>query len=154
LILLLVLWMNRAFSSSVGWDLFLPSFIPLHGFTFQEKFPRSPILLRAAYSKKLSLYSWYSFGLVFHISYFHFFIPMELPPKPSRISGLLWGLFSGTAMLSAFILPVHIYALMKGYQMNLESWYFKLYFIALFGSALYHGFYRLKTILKDLAITK
>lgn len=72
--------------------------------------------------------------------------------RPSRIAGILWGLFSLTAFISAFLLPAHIYLTMAGWKIKLTPWYFKLYFGILFFSALYHGLYRLKTILKDLKI--
>lgn len=71
---------------------------------------------------------------------------------PAYFKGFLWFIFSGTAMLSAFILSVHIWALMNGYSMKLDSLFFKIYFSVLFFSALYHGLYRTKTILKDLKI--
>lgn len=72
--------------------------------------------------------------------------------KPAFLKGFLWFLFSGTAMLSAFILPVHIWALANNYSMKLNPWFFKIYFGVLLFSALYHGLYRTKTILKDLKI--
>lgn len=72
--------------------------------------------------------------------------------KPARLIGLLWGLFSAMAMISAFVLPVHVFAIMAGFLPRVDAWYFKLYFFVLFFSALYHGLYRLKTVLKDLKI--
>jgi hypothetical protein len=71
-------------------------------------------------------------------------------PATSYLHGLLWLAFSGTAMISAFILPIHILALLAGYQMNLSGELFWMYFAFLFFCALYHALYRVKTILKDL----
>lgn len=72
--------------------------------------------------------------------------------KPAFITGFLWFAFSGTAMLSAFILPIHIWAISHGYTMNLGNIFFRLYFVVLFVCALYHGLYRTKTILFDLGL--
>lgn len=74
--------------------------------------------------------------------------------KPAKLAGLLWGLFSATAFFAAFTLPIHIFALLTGWKMKLDPAFFKLYFAVLFFSALYHGLYRLKTVLKDLKILK
>lgn len=87
---------------------------------------------------------------------------MKEPIKPAYIKGILWFLFSGTAMLSAVILPVHIWALMTG---HVPEWWttgaywpspiiLRVYFIVLSIAALYHGLYRTKTIVFDLGFTK
>lgn len=78
----------------------------------------------------------------------------ESSPRPAFIKGLLWFTFSGTAMLSAFILPIHIWAIHAGYAMRLDAIWFRLYFVLLFGAMLYHSFYRVKTILFDLTFVK
>ncbi len=70
--------------------------------------------------------------------------------KPAYLKGFLWFAFSGTAMLSAFILPVHIWALSHGYHMDFPWWPFRLYFTVLMIAALYHSLYRVKTICFDL----
>jgi hypothetical protein len=84
--------------------------------------------------------------------------------KPDYFKGLLWFTFSGTAMLSAFILPIHIWILMnpqgcgsEGCEymwMDLSVWGAELYFFVLIGAALYHSFYRVKTIAFDLTWLK
>lgn len=79
-------------------------------------------------------------------------MPSRPDAKPAKLAGLLWGLFSATAFLSAFTLPIHIWALMTDWKMKLDPVFFKFYFAVLFFSALYHGLYRLKTVLKDLKI--
>lgn len=71
-----------------------------------------------------------------------------------------WMLFTGTAMLSAFILPIHMWVLAAnshcgpdgcGYVwMNLDPWWAKPYFLVLIFAALYHSFYRIRTIAFDL----
>lgn len=78
----------------------------------------------------------------------------EVSNKPLLIKPLLWLTFSGTAMLSAFILPVHVWALMSGNHMKLSWLPARLFFFVLFGAALYHGLYRTKTILFDLGVTR
>ena len=75
-------------------------------------------------------------------------------PRPAFLKGMLWFVFSATAMLSAFILPVHILALQARYEMKLDGFFYPLYFIILFGVMLYHSFYRVKTILFDLTLVK
>ncbi len=81
--------------------------------------------------------------------------PIPHTPHPvSYLKGFLWFTFSGTAMLSAFILPIHVWALAHGYAMNLSNIFFRLYFLVLFIAALYHGLYRAKTILFDLGLGK
>lgn len=85
-----------------------------------------------------------------------------LPKKPATAYGkaIGWMLFTGTAMLSAFILPVHMWVLAAnshcgpdgcGYVwMNLDPWWAKFYFLVLIFAALYHSFYRIRTIAFDL----
>ena len=75
-------------------------------------------------------------------------------PKPAFVSGFLWVTFSGTAMLSAFVLPVHIWALQAGYAPKLENFFFLGYFFIVFACALYHGLYRTKTVLFDLGLIR
>ncbi|MEK7524413.1 MAG: hypothetical protein AAB588_05295 [Patescibacteria group bacterium] len=81
---------------------------------------------------------------------------MSNTSRPAFIKGLLWFTFSGTAMLSAFILPAHIWALSSkdSIMYLMESFLFRAYFFILILCALYHGLYRTKTILFDVGITK
>lgn len=58
--------------------------------------------------------------------------------------------FTGTATLSAFILPVHIALLLRGDRIRLDATWMKVYFFILVFAALYHGFYRVRTIAFDL----
>lgn len=74
--------------------------------------------------------------------------------EPSYVSGLMWFAFSATAMLSAVILPIQIYALPSGYDLNVDTIFHKTYFSVLLIAALYHGLYRTKTIIFDLGIKK
>ncbi len=57
-------------------------------------------------------------------------------------------------MLSAFILPIHLLALLNGSSMKLDSIFFRGYFFILIIAALYHGLYRTKTVLFDIGLTK
>lgn len=70
-------------------------------------------------------------------------------PIPAQLKGFLWLLFSGTAMVSAFILPIHFWAMMNGFALQ-NSWKAKIFLIILLFSALYHGLYRTFTILFDI----
>lgn len=74
--------------------------------------------------------------------------------KPAYLKGFLWFAFIGTAMLSAVILPIHLWAITHGYEMKLDNFFFRLYFFVLISAALYHGLYRTETILFDLGILK
>lgn len=76
------------------------------------------------------------------------------PNSPAFLKGFLWFVFSGTAMLSAFILPIHLWAVLSGASMKLNSLLFRGYFFILIIAALYHGLYRTKTILFDLGLGK
>ncbi|MDP2625058.1 MAG: hypothetical protein Q8P27_02625, partial [Candidatus Peregrinibacteria bacterium] len=79
----------------------------------------------------------------------------SISPKPAYVKAGMWMLFSGTAMFSAFVLPIHIWMFMDGkgcgsdgcvyVGMRLDEWWFKAYFVILVGAALYHSFYRVKT---------
>ncbi len=77
-----------------------------------------------------------------------------MPSKLATLKALFWFIFSGTAMLSAFILPVHVWALNDGFSMNLTWWLPRAYFFVLFAAALYHSLYRVKTIAFDLGMVK
>ena len=74
--------------------------------------------------------------------------------KPAFVKGFLWFSFSGTAMLSAFILPIHVWAVMTGRWMSLEFWWQKTYLMILVAAALYHSYYRVKTVAFDLTLVK
>jgi hypothetical protein len=65
-----------------------------------------------------------------------------------------WMIFSGTAMLSAFILPIHIWAIMNGYVWDTRSVWIEIYFYILFLSAMYHSFYRVGTVFFDLTLKR
>src|SRR3989338_10641234 len=73
--------------------------------------------------------------------------------KTAYIKGFLWFAFSGTAMLAAFILPVHIWALTNDFTFQ-TTWLARIYFIVLMIAALYHSLYRVKTIVFDLGFGK
>lgn len=77
-----------------------------------------------------------------------------MPPKLATVKAFLWLIFSGTAMLSAFIFPVHVWALADGLSMDLSWWLPRLYFFVLFAAALYHSLYRVKTIAFDLGMVR
>ena len=74
--------------------------------------------------------------------------------KLAYTKGFLWLFFGAAAMLSAFVLPVHLYALTRGKIFNLSQPFFKLYFLVLFLAALYNGLYRLETIVFDLGLLR
>lgn len=78
----------------------------------------------------------------------------ERVPRPAKLKAFLWFTFSATAMLSSFILPIHVWTLAHGYSMNLGWLLSRLYFFILFTSALYHGLYRTKTIAFDIGLLK
>lgn len=73
--------------------------------------------------------------------------------KPALFKGLLWGMFSATAFVSAFVLPAHIFAWLRGMELR-EGLFFEVYLFAVLFCALYHGLYRAKTILHDLGFGK
>lgn len=85
-------------------------------------------------------------------------------PALAYAKAIGWMLFTGTATLSAFILPVHIWALISdshcgsggcGYVwMKLDSWWANLYFFILIFAVLYHSFYRLRTLIFDFTLVK
>lgn len=56
-------------------------------------------------------------------------------------------------MFSAFALPVHIFMLTHGFEMEATP-VASSYFFILISSALYHGLYRTKTIFFDLGFGK
>lgn len=57
-------------------------------------------------------------------------------------------------MLSAFILPIHFWAILSNASIKLDSLLLRGYFFILIIAALYHGLYRIKTILFDLGLEK
>lgn len=78
----------------------------------------------------------------------------KIPNSPAFLKGFLWLAFSAAAMLSAFILPIHLFAVLNGSPMKLDSPLLRSYFFILIIAALYHGLYRAKTILFDLGLEK
>lgn len=76
---------------------------------------------------------------------------MQTLAKPAYTKGIMWFLFSGTAMASAFLLPVHLWALFSDHTMQSTS-LSRLYFFFLAFCVLYHGLYRTQTILADLGL--
>ena len=76
------------------------------------------------------------------------------PSKPDRQTGLLWFLFSATATISAFTLPVHLWALMNLFDMNRGNFFMKSYFFVVIAAGLYHSFYRIKTIIFDIGFPR
>lgn len=79
---------------------------------------------------------------------------MQSSPKPAYSKGFLWFLFSGTAMLSALVLPIHFLMMLffPFVFMRLDSILTRGYFFVLFFAALYHGLYRTETVLIDLGL--
>lgn len=75
-----------------------------------------------------------------------------MSPKLATLKAYLWLTFSGTAMLCAFILPAHVWALSDGLSMDVTWWLPRFYFLVLFTAALYHSLYRVKTIAFDLGM--
>ena len=79
-------------------------------------------------------------------------------PRPAYAKALMWFLFSGTAMLSAFTLPVHFFALYEGIRPRLHFTFLgttlvgRGYIFILIFAGLYHGLYRTKTIAFDLGM--
>lgn len=79
----------------------------------------------------------------------------EFSIKPAYLKGFLWLLFSGTATLCAVLLPVHIYAILRGGDAKLgNSLYSRAYVFILISCALFHSLYRVNTILVDLGLAK
>lgn len=74
--------------------------------------------------------------------------------KPAFLKGIMWFAFSGTAMLSAFTLPVHIWAMTNNYKIALTGDWHRMYFLVLFAAALYHSIYRIYTIALDIGFMK
>ncbi len=75
--------------------------------------------------------------------------------KRIKYKALSWFIFSGISTFLAFFLPLHLWATINGYPKNN---YLLLPVILLWDllliCALYHGKYRLKTLLADLGIKK
>ncbi len=78
--------------------------------------------------------------------------------KPAYLKGVLWFLFSGTAMLCAFVLPGFIAALLYTKEMPtaelIHPLITSIYFSVIILAAAYHGLYRVKTIVFDLGFHK
>jgi len=72
--------------------------------------------------------------------------------QPAIIKGLLWGLFSGTATASAFLLPGFIIGQFfnKDYNHNLSPFLLYGAIGIIFFCAAYHSFYRIKASDHDL----
>lgn len=78
---------------------------------------------------------------------------MRVDP-PSYSKGFLWFLFSGTATVSAFILPIHIYALMSDFTIQRSHFFARAYIFIIIVCALGHSLYRVQTIILDLGFEK
>ncbi len=75
--------------------------------------------------------------------------------KPAYAQAVLWGLYSATATLSAFVLPVHFYALFRWKELDTVTQpIFKAYLFIVLFCAFFHGLYRTKTIFHDLGFGK
>lgn len=72
--------------------------------------------------------------------------------KPSKYAGITWFLFAGTATFSAFFLPIFIYMELSPKYMPLPNIPFLIFLSLIVFTALYHSFYRIKTILTDLGL--
>ncbi len=55
-------------------------------------------------------------------------------------------------MASAFILPIHFFALLNLRTLNTSHMLFRLYFFVLICAALYHGLYRTYALCSDLGL--
>lgn len=76
---------------------------------------------------------------------------MKKNPENTEIStALKWGLFSATATICAFILPIFIW---QHIQVNINRTYpeplIVIYFGFIFFCALYHSLYRIKALCED-----
>lgn len=86
--------------------------------------------------------------------------PAHHKERPAYSKALMWFLFSGTAMLSAFTLPVHFFALYEGIRPRIYFTFLglpflgRLYALILIICGLYHGLYRTKTIAFDLGMMR
>ena len=74
--------------------------------------------------------------------------------KSAIITALFWFVFTATATFCAFVLPIHIWALINGYSLNTASALTNIYFFTLVFCALFHSFYRIRTICLDLGAHK
>ena len=74
--------------------------------------------------------------------------------KPAIITAFFWFVFTATATFCAFVLPVHIWALINGYSLNTSKALTDIYFFTLVFCALFHSFYRIRTICLDLGAHK
>lgn len=77
-------------------------------------------------------------------------------PRLAYLKGFFWFAFGGTAMVSAFTLPLHIAVggLYSGALMAPENLAMRSYFFIVTVCALYHGLYRTGTILEDLGVKR
>ena len=78
----------------------------------------------------------------------------RLNERLSFKKGLLWFAFSGTAMLSAFLLPIHIFALAQDFTIQRSHFFARVYIFVIIFCALYHSLYRVQTIIRDLGFEK
>lgn len=73
-----------------------------------------------------------------------------------NIPAIKWLLFSAAATITAFLLPVFVKSVQNGYLIspNKLGWLGPIFGILILVSALYHGLYRVKTVLHDLGVKK
>jgi hypothetical protein len=76
---------------------------------------------------------------------------MKKNPDNTEIStALKWGLFSATATICAFILPVFIWHhTQSNFNSAYPAWLISVYIGFIFFCALYHSLYRIKALCED-----
>lgn len=74
--------------------------------------------------------------------------------KPAYLKGFAWAMFSGTATVSAFLLPAYIIASLQQRELNpaIPEWLQYAIIIVLLFCALYHSIYRIAASDHDLKL--
>jgi hypothetical protein len=70
--------------------------------------------------------------------------------KTEIFTALMWGLFSATATVCAFILPIFIWHhIHTNFNSAYPAWLISVYMGFIFFCALYHSLYRIKALCED-----